>query len=508
MVRFQDVPPCGGPHTTRNNCKSTCKVRLYQGYKDQGVIYDHDEDGNINHRFNDHTSSYTGTADENCMMAAFTWNEGKNPTNASGVDTGDALMLKDGYENLHARHSDGHGVSPRDNRFRHYDNIDGLRFQTVPSAPASKWQYHINIPSQKIHDFNDPKKITKDVYHSDNSTFNPCPGASAKYFNSKSGVRCIYPKTDTALRTLKNSTQKSNMGAMYTDLVGKFCADSNNIFKSPGDRTCLDITAGRALAVEYCKKGANIKGANGGDANCSADLTSLGDSYGTVAAKYCKTAAGRADTFCGCHNITTGVCDKHPTAAGCAKKKATFDKLVAATPKDQQNLWSGMESCFGRVCTGTGVFIPPNANQNCDKSINVCIQDIDIGSMTDSNFEAKCEIDAGDGSPSVSEPPTSSQLSAQEELKEAKAALARGDAGAQERVDAAEAALDAADESAGETGPRAYIPKSLDGLKNDRKQQIGAGAMGALVLGCMMMLLLIVASASGGGGGPVKRRFR
>jgi hypothetical protein len=75
-------------------------------------------------------------------------------------------------------------------------------------------------------------------------------------------------------------------------------------------------------------------------------------------------------------------------------------------------------------------------------------------------------------------------------------------------LDAAEAALDAADESAGETGPRAYIPKSLDGLKNDRKQQIGAAAMGALVLGCMMMLLLIVASASGGGGGPAKRRFR
>jgi hypothetical protein len=293
------------------------------------------------------------------------------------------------------------------------------------------------------------------------------------------------------------------MGAMYTDLVGKFCADSNNIFKSPGDRTCLDITAGRALAVEYCKKGANIKGANGGDANCSADLTSLGDSYGTVAAEYCKTPDGRGDTFCGCHNITTGVCDKHPTAAGCAKKKATFDKLVAATPKDQQNLWSGMESCFGRVCTGTGVFIPPNANQNCDKSINVCIQDIDIGSMTDSNFEAKCEIDAGDGSPSVSEP-SAAQDSAKSELEEAKAALARGDAGAQERVDAAEAALTAADESAGETGPKAYIPKSLDGLKNNRKKQIGAGAMGALVLGCILIIVMIAVSSSGGG----KKRFR
>jgi hypothetical protein len=118
-------------------------------------------------------------------------------------------------------------------------------------------------------------------------------------------------------------------------------------------------------------------------------------------------------------------------------------------------------------------------------------------------------LNASDGS-SAGEPPAPSpaQDSAKSELDEAKAALARGDAGAQERVDAAEAALTSADESAGETGPKAYIPKSLDGLKNDRKQQIGAGVMGALVLGCMMMLLLLVVSTSGGGGGPAKRRFR
>ena len=36
------------------------------------------------------------------------------------------------------------------------------------------------------------------------------------------------------------------------------------------------------------------------------------------------------------------------------QRKQTFDKLVAATPADQRNVWSGMESCFGRVCTGAG----------------------------------------------------------------------------------------------------------------------------------------------------------
>ena len=129
-------------------------------------------------------------------------------------------------------------------------------------------------------------------------------------------------------------------------------------------------------------------------------------------------------------------------------------------------------------------------------------------------------MNASDGSSAGAPPPTppsSSQLSAQEEIDEAKTALARGDPGAQEKLDAAEAALAAADEAAVKpisltdfrTNPRSYIPKSLDGLKNNRKQQIGAGAMGALVLGCILIIVMIALSASGGGGegGPVARRF-
>jgi hypothetical protein len=119
-------------------------------------------------------------------------------------------------------------------------------------------------------------------------------------------------------------------------------------------------------------------------------------------------------------------------------------------------------------------------------------------------------LNASDGPSAGDSPstPSPAQESAQSELEEAEAAVARGDPGAQERLDAAREALEAADEDAEETGLKAYIPKSLDGLKNNQKQQIGAGVAGALILGCMMMLLLLVVGASGGGGGPVKRRFR
>ena len=438
----------------------------------------------------------TGYADESCMMVGYTWHGGGWYHNGK-QENGDMFMFPNGgYDLRYAKGQESRGFN---------DDLDGLQIKTVPSANSSQMQYNIDIPVQEPHNFSNPILILDNsgqVKDANGTLFNPCPGASFKYFNSKPGVRCIYPKTASALQTLHGATKKSNMAAMHTSLAGTFCSDSNKVFESPGGQSCLERSTGAALAKTYCQVGSNIKS----DPNCTVENMGQAN-YDEVAKNYCNTTAGRADTFCKCHNVTSGVCDANPTAAGCPKKKETFDKLVAATPSDQKDVWSGMESCFGRVCTGTGVFIPPNSNQNCDKTVNVCIQNIDIGEMTDSNITPVCDIDSGDGSPSASTP-SPSQANAQSELEEAKAALARGDAGAQERVDAAEAALDAADESAGETGPKAYIPKSLDGLKNDRKQQIGAGVMGALVLGCMMMLLLLVASAGGGGGGPAKRRFR
>jgi hypothetical protein len=481
-----------------------CGVELIQHHGHQGNAgvrqwYNHLDDSKYTHEsatsfgYNQATS-YTGNAGESCMAVGYSWHQG-GKINNSGNPNGDIMTFRNGYHDLQTKW----GQQTR----TWNDDIDGLRLQSVPSASSSQMQYHINVPEQPQSNMNyfSPRDIKGGTVHDDNGTsFDPCPGASAKYLNSKSGVRCIYPKTASALQTLNSAEKKSNMAAMHTSLAGTFCADSSKVFESPGGQSCLERSTGAALAKTYCQVGSNIKS----DPNCTVE--NMGQTnYDEVAKTYCNTTAGRADTFCKCHNVTSGVCDANPTAAGCPKKKATFDKLVAATPSDQKDVWSGMESCFGRVCTGTGVFIPPNSNQNCDKSVNVCIQDIDIGSMTDSNITPVCDIKSGDGSPSVSEP-SAAQDSAKSELDEAKAAVARGDDGAQERLDAAEAALTAADESVGETGPRAYIPKSLDGLKNDRKQQIGAGVMGALVLGCMMMLLLIVASASGGG--SVKKRFR
>ena len=323
-----------------------CGVELIQHYGhkgDPGVRqwYNHLNDSKFVNdsatRFGyNQATSYTGNTGESCMAVGYSWHQG-GVVHYSGNPRGDIMTFRDGYHDLLTKW----GEQTR----TWNDDLDGIRLQSVPSATPSQMQYHIKVPEQPQNNMNyfSPRKIKGGTVVDDNGTsFNPCPGASAKYNNSKSGVRCIYPKTASALRELHGSTKYSNMAAMHTSLAGKFCADSNNVFESPGGQSCLERSTGAALAKTYCQVGNRIKS----DANCTKE--NMGDAnYASVAATYCNTAAGRADTFCKCHNVTNGVCDTHSTAAGCAKKKLTFDKLVDATPSDQKNVWSGMESCFG-----------------------------------------------------------------------------------------------------------------------------------------------------------------
>ena len=369
-----------------------------------------------------------------------------------------------------------------------------------------------------------------------------CPSGTFIPLNCADGLyACAYPKKEGVLRDQVKS-------AVKPDMINRVCnKDENLAFKIGGDQLCAHHQEGKNIATAYCQSGpvgsekfitdpavcnpTVLNGAGGynplllwycgKDGNikkAKCDVTINADDHKLARTDYDRLAkafcdANPNDAWCGCYNVMNDKCAndvKTGPMAGCLAT-AEYVKLRDATPKDFQDVWNGQRKC-GTVCAGGNKYLPLANQAGCKTTIQICKQDINVGSMSESGIKASCELNASDGS-SVSEP-SPAQDSAKSELEEAKAALARGDAGAQERVDAAEAALAAADESAGEpisltdfrTNPKSYIPKSLDGLKNDRKQQIGAAAMGALVLGCMMMLLLLVASA--GGGGPAKRRFR
>jgi len=484
----------------------TCRLKLYKDINKTGsTITWRGTTGSenvqnvsgIDYRFGyNKASSYDVGADKHCMIVGYTWHGGGIHHN-NGTPKGDIKMFKHGVNN-DLRNMEGRET-------RHFnDDLDGIRLQFVPGAGSGQMQYPINVPAQKPHNYFSPRTVTGEVLDSNGDRFTPCPGGTA-YFNSQSGITCIYDKSASALQTLHASTKYSNMGAMHTSLADTFCSDSNNVFESPGGDACLIRNEGKRLAKEYCEVGSRIHS----DTNCTKENMDVAN-YDNVAEAYCE--ANPNESFCSCYNVVMDKCadDSTTGVAGCNHPSGqAYVNNRNATPSDQKSLWDGQRKC-GSVCTGSDKYIPDNNQAGCKTTIQICSQTFNVENMKNSDISASCELNASDGSSVGDSPstPSPAQESAQTELEEAEAAVARGDPGAQERLDAARDALEEADEDAEETGLKAYIPKSLDGLKNSKKQQIGAGVTGALILGCMMMLLLLVVGASGSGGGPVKRRFR
>ena len=101
------------------------------------------------------------------------------------------------------------------------------------------------------------------------------------------------------------------------------------------------------------------------------------------------------------------VCRKDASAAGCAKKKETFDELVAATPKKFRNSWNGMEACFGGVCAGDK-YLPEGYNANCSRPVQVCVQEFNINAIADSKINATCDQKSGGSSTDEGSSSTSS----------------------------------------------------------------------------------------------------
>lgn len=377
-----------------------------------------------------------------------------------------------------------------------------------------------------------------------------CPnGGDLIHLNCVGGLyACAYNKDETVLRNSVSASVKP-------DMINRLCNKPENLaFQITPNELCAHHTAGKAIANEYCKTGDNFtsdtvvcspnglknaggygeilrwhcaKGANIKEGMCDVTINANDNKlsrtdYDTIATAFCE--ANPNDAWCGCYNVVNNKCaDDVITGpmAGCKETK-NYVNLRNKTPVDQRDVWDGQRKC-GSICSGNK-YLPPENQAGCKSTIQICAQTITASGLTDSQIDAACQLNAegpsgvddgsGDGDKDM---PSAADIIAAENLKKAKselaaaeAAVAAGEPGAAERLAAAKGNLDAAeDEVGGDEGLAAYIPKSLEGLKTDQKQQIGAGAMGAIVIGCMMMMLLLLMSGGGGGGGaPVRRRFR
>ena len=316
--------------------------------------------------------------------------------------------------------------------------------------------------------------------------------------------KCSYNKDRGTLGNLKSNPG----GGQYSAMVNRLCGYTDNLtFQLPGnDGMCAEQGAAVDIAKAYCGKGANIitetsvcnaailPGKEGTyrallNTYCTANNVHIKDSghacstiktynsalYDTIAKAFCE--ANPNDSFCSCYNVMNDKCanDSKTGVAGCSETGSYVD-LRNATPIDFQNVWDGQRKC-GSVCAGANKYIPPGVTTGCKTTIQICKQDIDVGSMSESDIKASCELNAGDGS-SVG-----------------------GGGGGGGGGDTEEEVVSLTDFR---TNPKSYIPNSIEGLKTSRKQQLGVGGVGGVVMMmcCCMLMLLLLSS-----GGPAARRF-
>ena len=387
------------------------------------------------------------------------------------------------------------------------DSMWGISFHTVPQPNANQLSYEIATNGikkgggERVIGPRDNTANRDDVKlrAGGSETGTPCPGGQGWFMRGGTKVRCLYSKTDDGpLRTLhsnKNGISSDPRSSMWETLATNFCNIPGNFTKNPGGQTCLERDSGSRIAKEYCKVGDRIKS----DGACTQG--NLGNFYAELAEAYCKTAAGKVDAWCSCYNVIKGVCDTDSTAAGCAKKRQTFDKLVEATPEEYKNSWSQMEPCFGGVCQGN-VFQPAGYNSNCDRSIQMCIQDFDFQSMADSQINATCNLtsnrdtqpSAGDGGGTGGTPSYTPS---------------GAPSGTTYPTGSTAATLDTSFRSKLPEFLRPYVPVSIDEVKTDSSKQLGVGGVGSLFMMCCCLLVIIVLATSGGGeSGGRSMRFR
>jgi hypothetical protein len=327
--------------------------------------------------------------------------------------------------------------------------------------------------------------------------------------------KCSYNKDRGKLTNLKSNPG----GGQYDTMVNRLCGYTENLtFQLPGtDGICAEQGAAVDIAKAYCGEGDNIisqtdvcsadtlpgglatyktllydyctanpsKVAEAGHAcaNLNTDPQTKNTSlFESLAAQHCVANPGEA--WCSCYNIMNDVCASNSSASGCAKKRQKFDKLVAGTPSGQKNLWSGLEKCFGGVCTGTNKFLPPGHDLRCNSSVNVCVQEVNVESLNDSDMTLTCDIDSG-GEPSVG--------------------TGGGGGGGGGGGDTEQETI-TIPRSVGEV--RSFLPTNISDLRTSKKKQVGVATVGGSFMSVICVILLIVATTMGAGPIARARRFR
>ena len=330
-------------------------------------------------------------------------------------------------------------------------------------------------------------------------------GKAANFYGAEFAFKCEVPNSKVTAANLKSWSGSGHMNSS-----SGAAAKQGGTRKTLWDQLVMGVDVPGVQGDAFCKKVANLPAVihNNGttcydkiDANLKSANRKL----------YCDQ--NETDEKCACRNISTygtkRCVEEKSTLPGCSEVKAEYDKFPGkAVTETPPITWT--PTCFSSgICARPGQYLPESQPQTCAQTIAICTQDLELyGDITGGNVTIDQQMDCEASSTNT---PSSGSGAAEDEVEAARAALARGDPGAQERLDAARDAIDAGESPVSftdfRTNPRSYIPNSLDGLKTNRKQQLGAGGVGGVFM-MMCLCLVVLLLLSSGGGGPAARRFK
>ena len=373
------------------------------------TVHDNSTTGGYHNVGSGATSFFVDAHDKNCLITIW-----------SGEDfTGRGRFM---------RNADHVGIDQRKrwNEPNWNDDTESIRVERIPNAKSDELEYDINILRYTPHkpgdnhcggcrwwpevkNTGDPKNADRDDVllvdlgqhgswqdnKGDEKLGRPCPGGKG-YFQSNSGVKCIYKKNiGSSLETLSRTIKDQGLTGdprqeMYDSLKNDICSKAENLntIVTHDRKTCKDWDTSKELAKGWCQRDNNI--VDDTLNLCTTDHLGA-DMYNTLAEEYCKQNPDK--DFCKCYNVVNyeTICANRPTSAGCPAAKEAYDKYVKYEIPDP-NVWL---PC-GDACKGVNNYQPPGHDDGCGGTIAACIQKIDVGAAHD-EINAACNIDASSG---------------------------------------------------------------------------------------------------------------
>ena len=309
-------------------------------------------------------------------------------------------------------------------------------------------------------------------------------GKAANFYGAEFAFKCEVPDSKVTAANLKSWSGDGHMNSSSGAAVKQ-----SGTRKTLWEQLVMGVDVPGVQGDSFCKKVANLPAVihnNGTTCYNKIDATL----QATNRKLYC--AQNETDERCACRNIshygTQRCIDEKSTLPGCNEVKAGFDKYPAKAVTEF-NVKTFTPTCFAQgICSRDGQFLPDNQPDVCSQTIAICKQDVNLyGDITGGAVNVDQSMDCS---------ATSTNTPSSGSGGGGGGGGGDGDGDTEEPVSLTDF----------RTNPRSYIPNSLDGLKTNRKQQLGAGGVGGvfMMMCCCLVVLLLLSS---GGGGPVARRF-